>query len=107
MGSMTLPPHWLGTLPLLPNARCQHVNDPDVFFSADIDVMTYAARRICQGCPEQTACLMFALDQDITIGVWGGLLPDERARVTAHLRRDPSLPATAPVTAPERSSVTL
>jgi WhiB family transcriptional regulator, redox-sensing transcriptional regulator len=80
MDGMTLPPHWLGELPHLPNARCQHVNDPDVFFSPDIDVMMYAAQRICQGCPEQTGCLAFAIEHDIRTGVWGGLLPDERGR---------------------------
>jgi Transcription factor WhiB len=83
MGSMTLPPHWLGPLPLLPSAACKDASDPDAWFSADIGVML-AAQRICATCPERSACLAFAVEQDIRLGVWGGTLPHERGRPARH-----------------------
>jgi WhiB family transcriptional regulator, redox-sensing transcriptional regulator len=36
------------------------------------------ARSICQTCPCREACLNYALDNNITYGMWGGLTPEER-----------------------------
>jgi WhiB family transcriptional regulator, redox-sensing transcriptional regulator len=80
MAIVTLP--WPG-LPHLPRARCKDTSDPDAWFSNDMDVLT-AAQLVCARCPERGACLAFAVEHDITIGVWGGLLPGERGRPARH-----------------------
>jgi len=38
------------------------------------------AKAICEGCPVRRQCLMFALDGDISSGVWGGEDFEERTR---------------------------
>lgn len=37
-----------------------------------------AAKEICARCPVAQQCRDFAVDQDLTTGVWGGLSPAER-----------------------------
>jgi WhiB family redox-sensing transcriptional regulator len=83
MNHVTQPdPYWTGILPDLPQAACKNL-DPDDWFSPDLGIMRTAAR-VCQHCPERSPCLAFALDHDIDIGVWGGLLPHERGRPPRH-----------------------
>lgn len=45
-----------------------------------------AAKRICGGCPVQTACLAYAMRTETTdwgrYGIWGGLAPDERRQLS-------------------------
>jgi hypothetical protein len=58
------------------SATCRGT-DPDLFFpergeSAD------PARQICALCPVRQPCLVYALDNRITHGVWGGLAERER-----------------------------
>lgn len=53
------------------------------FFDSD---ETAAGRRICATCPVRTRCLQFAINHNITSGIWGGLSPLER--------RDARLPRT-------------
>jgi WhiB family redox-sensing transcriptional regulator len=51
-------------------ALCQET-DPELFFS-DQAADTAAALRLCRGCPSRQPCLLFALDREIRVGVWGG-----------------------------------
>lgn len=39
------------------------------------------AKRICRHCPVQFECLQFALKIGTPDGVWGGLSPDQRAKI--------------------------
>lgn len=39
-----------------------------------------AARLICATCPVRIRCLQFAINNVVTVGVWGGLTPLERRR---------------------------
>lgn len=57
-------------------AAC-HGADSDVFFpergeSAD------PARQVCARCPVRQPCLVYALDEGIAHGIWGGLTERER-----------------------------
>src|ERR1700739_4327880 len=36
------------------------------------------AKRICLSCPVRRQCLTWAVDHDISSGIWGGATPDER-----------------------------
>ena len=45
----------------------------------DESTMARAAATFCSGCPERGPCLRFALEENIKTGVWGGLLPGQRA----------------------------
>jgi WhiB family transcriptional regulator, redox-sensing transcriptional regulator len=49
---------------------------------------TWAAKRICAGCPVRAACLQAALETDERFGIWGGKSVRERRRLR---------PARAPV----------
>lgn len=45
----------------------------------------HEAKEICSRCPVREECLNFAVDNNETYGVWGGLTPRERERlVRAH-----------------------
>lgn len=58
-------------------AHCRTANDfPDLELTDQ--------RALCRPCPVRTACLNYALSQQIEHGVWGGLTAPERAR---HRRR--------------------
>jgi WhiB family transcriptional regulator, redox-sensing transcriptional regulator len=62
-------------------AACRDA-DPDLFFpvgtSGPALVQMAEAKRICLTCPVQTPCLAWALDHDVTDGVWGATTEDER-----------------------------
>lgn len=64
--------------------------DPELFFPAGttgpFTEQVAWAKRICHGCSVRMQCLEFALSEREQEGIWGGLTPDERAR----LLRDPS-----------------
>lgn len=51
--------------------------DPELFFpvghSGPALLQEEEAKRICLTCPARAACLQYAVDNDITDGVWGGL----------------------------------
>jgi len=84
MISVTLPPYrWLGPLPELPRAACKDAADPDDWFTTDPDVMPLV-QQVCGRCPERGPCLAFAIEHGITIGVWCGTAPDERAQPARH-----------------------
>jgi WhiB family redox-sensing transcriptional regulator len=57
---------------------------PDLFFSDEEKdwgqkmTDTYAAKRLCSGCPVKLECLQYALAAPERDGVWGGLSTGER-----------------------------
>lgn len=67
-------------------AACRGM-DPDVFFPAR-GKPRGEAMRVCAGCKVQKECLEYALDNGMTLGIWGGV--SERAR--RQLRRGRPLP---------------
>lgn len=54
--------------------------DPDAFFP-EKGGTTRPAKQICKGCEVRKECLQYALDHEITKGIWGGLAPEERRQV--------------------------
>jgi WhiB family redox-sensing transcriptional regulator len=60
-------------------ANCNHpIVDPEVFFDKNkVD----QAKRICEDCPVKMLCLEYAMKQEITSGVWGGLTEEERKQL--------------------------
>ena len=76
------------------HALCRYVSlDPDQWFPASTDVETArheaaAAIAICHGCPVRAQCLAVSLRHwDIgQHGVWGGLVPAERAPLRSQRR---------------------
>jgi WhiB family redox-sensing transcriptional regulator len=44
------------------------------------------ARDVCAWCPSVEPCLIYALDNDLRDGMFGGLTPDERSAVKARQR---------------------
>lgn len=61
---------------------------PTEFFYPDRSaVITAGARKVCEACPVQDACLEHALAQGEWHGVWGGLSPDQR-RALLRTRRE-------------------
>jgi WhiB family redox-sensing transcriptional regulator len=60
-------------------AKCEHT-EPSLFFSHD-EIGVREAQRICATCPVRLACLGYALDNNLTGGVWGGTSEQERQRI--------------------------
>jgi WhiB family redox-sensing transcriptional regulator len=60
--------------------------DPEAFFP-DNGASSRAAKQVCQACEVRAECLQYALDHNISFGVWGGLTDRERRRLT---RNNPS-----------------
>ena len=48
------------------------------------------ARAVCARCPVRNECLAFALEHDERFGMWGGLTPRERRRLTKGRPAGPS-----------------
>lgn len=69
-------PNWLG------RARCRGM-DPDRFFVRGI-AQARPVIRVCERCPVRDECLRYAIENDITFGVWGGLTERQRR---AHQRK--------------------
>lgn len=69
-------PNWLS------RARCRGM-DPDRFFVRGI-AQARPVIRVCERCPVQDECLRYAIENDITFGVWGGLTERQRR---AHQRK--------------------
>lgn len=78
--------HLAKSLPKLDNPACHTPDlDPDLFFpeSAEEYVQTREAiRKICGGCPARVECLAYAIDNNETYGIWGGMNNVERSRIT-------------------------
>lgn len=57
-----------------------HQTDPEAFFAPrDTGPNWYAtAVRVCADCPVRERCGTYAIENEITYGVWGGLTEHER-----------------------------
>ena len=63
------------------NAACKGM-DYDTFFPAvGYNQHDMQARTICEHCPVKQPCLMFAVNNHIQYGIWGGLTPIQRKRI--------------------------
>jgi WhiB family transcriptional regulator, redox-sensing transcriptional regulator len=51
--------------------------DPDRFFVRGI-AQARPVIRVCERCPVKDECLSYALNNEITFGVWGGLTERQR-----------------------------
>ncbi|HEV2785080.1 MAG TPA: WhiB family transcriptional regulator [Solirubrobacteraceae bacterium] len=60
-------------------ARCREY-DPEQFFVRGA-AQSKRAVRVCEHCDVRTACLQYALDNQIEFGIWGGLTERQRRRV--------------------------
>ena len=49
------------------------------WFPTDTSATPQAARKLCRGCPVQTECLTWALENK-EAGIWGGTTEPQRAR---------------------------
>jgi hypothetical protein len=71
-------------LPRFAEAKCAEIEDKDLFFP---DNRTQEAERlhqlkaICASCIHSKECLEYALEKQITHGIWGGSSPAERDAV--------------------------
>ena len=54
---------------------------PDLWFSEDRRNINHA-KKVCGDCPVRLECLRLALDGNEAFGIFGGLTPEERARMT-------------------------
>lgn len=57
-----------------------HDYEGSVFFPDSIQGVNYA-KRICAWCPAMEDCAMYALEQRIEHGIWGGLSERHRKKV--------------------------
>ncbi len=70
--------------PRFDEAKCADIEDKDLFFP---DNRTQEAERlhqlkaICASCIHEKECLEYALEKQITHGIWGGKSPAERDAV--------------------------
>jgi WhiB family redox-sensing transcriptional regulator len=64
--------------PWMVAALCAQV-DGDLFFADKGDWnQTIQAKLVCRECPVRTECLLYALENNETHGVWGGMTPTQR-----------------------------
>jgi hypothetical protein len=54
--------------------------------SASAKMLTVQAKSICRRCPEETACLAYALAGRVEHGVWGGTTPKQRKALRREAR---------------------
>ena len=54
------------------SAKCKAVKDTNFFFSDHVSG-TNKAIAFCQDCPVKTPCALYAIENNINHGVWGGL----------------------------------
>lgn len=69
-------------------AQCQGI-EPELFFD---DARVEIARGYCLACPVRHPCLMEALADRWSEGVWGGTTKDQRAAIRRKARRLYSMP---------------
>ena len=73
--------YFFPTLPLLLQAKCRDIENPDIFFpegKVEEANSLPIARSICEGCIERKECLEYALAENIPFGIWAGTTPKER-----------------------------
>lgn len=71
------------------NAACRDA-DPELFFSEGPNSSErewQKARLICKECPVVFECAMWALEHEISYGMWGGTTPQERKELTKDRRK--------------------
>lgn len=59
-------------------AKCKTIKDSNFFFPEDVSG-TNKAIAFCQDCPVKTPCALYAIENNINHGVWGGLSIRARA----------------------------
>ncbi len=69
-------------------AACANRDDVDFFPTPDDSEEIARAKALCATCPVADECLDFALETNQSDGIWGGLLPVERAALLRRLRRE-------------------
>jgi WhiB family redox-sensing transcriptional regulator len=73
--------HFYPALPLLPEASCKGIINPNLFFPESKEQEAKClpiVRTICAGCPERKECLDYALKEQIPHGIWAGTTPAQR-----------------------------
>jgi hypothetical protein len=73
--------YFFPTLPLLLQAKCRDIENPDIFFpegKVEEANSLPIARRSCGSCIERKECLEYALAENIPHGIWAGTTPKER-----------------------------
>lgn len=63
------------SLPNLPQAACKGLDTAMFFRDATL------AKAVCRRCPDQEACLAYALPDSTLYGVWGAHTAEERRRI--------------------------
>jgi WhiB family redox-sensing transcriptional regulator len=58
--------------------------DPEMYYppkglQASIEIRL--AKELCKTCPVKTQCLNYAVTANEAFGIWGGMTPNERARL--------------------------
>ena len=69
------------TLPLLTQAKCRDIENPDIFFpegKVEEAKSLPIAQSICGSCIERKECLEYALAENIPFGIWAGTTPKDR-----------------------------
>jgi len=65
--------------------------DPELFFpvseTGPAQLQIRQAKQICHACPVQGTCLVWALQNSVTDGIWGGTTQIERRALLGHLTR--------------------
>ena len=55
--------------------------DPELFFANPNTPESEKAKDLCDRCPSQVKCMLYALREGITDGIWGGLSGEDRQRI--------------------------
>jgi WhiB family redox-sensing transcriptional regulator len=77
--------------PWMDDAACQNDPDPDLWFrGAEIPKAADRATAlgICAVCKVRKPCLDFAMKEELTDGIYGGLLPEQRRKLTHIMKRN-------------------
>ena len=85
-------------IPLLPQAACREIENPDLFFPESRDQERKSLptiRKICDGCIERKECLDYALEQQVPHGIWAGFTWAERKRMIGTTRDKSPIPSRA------------
>lgn len=64
--------------------------DPDLFFP-ERGASVAEAKAVCRSCPVIDACLEYALQEGIKVGIWGGCSERERRQIRRTRRHPPDL----------------
>lgn len=68
------------------DALCSQT-DPEAFYP-DRGPAPTLARNVCSRCPVKNPCLLYAITNNETHGVWGGTTPNERQKMRARAIRE-------------------